>query len=286
MTQCASSARLERQTPAPILKWAGGKRALLAQFAPHFPHPSQYQRYFEPFLGGAAVFFHLQPAQSFLYDLNPHLIEVYTVVRDHVEDLIAALQKHHNDRAYFYALRAQQPSTLSPVERAARFIFLNRTCYNGLYRVNRQGHFNVPFGKYTNPTICDEPGLRQASRALQQTQLAVADFEVVLDVATSGDLIYFDPPYAPLSPTSSFTSYTSEGFSPTDQHRLAAAFRTLDARGCLLMLSNSNAPLIAELYHGFHLHAINARRAINSKANGRGLIQEVLITNFRAADRP
>jgi len=284
MTQLSPSPHLELRIASPILKWAGGKGALLSQFAPYFPQPKQYKRYFEPFLGGAAVFFHLQPAQSFLYDLNPQLIEVYTVVRDSVEDLIAALKIHRNDRDYFHAIRAQQLSTLTPVERAARFIFLNRTCYNGLYRVNRQGQFNVPFGRYTNLTICNEQGLRRASHSLQQAQLEAADFEVVLGLAASNDFIYFDPPYEPLSPTSSFTSYTSKGFSRADQHRLADAFRTLDARGCLLMLSNSSAPLIYDLYQGFHIHETYARRAINSKANGRGIIKELLITNFRAAD--
>lgn len=284
MIQLSMSSDLDLKAASPILKWAGGKGALLSQFAPHFPALGRYKRYFEPFLGGAAVFFHLQPAESFLYDLNPQLIEVYSVVRENVEELISALKIHHNDREYFYEIRAQQPNELTSIQRAARFIFLNRTCYNGLYRVNRQGQFNVPFGKYKNPTICDEHGLRLASSSLQQAHLEVADFEVVLGVAERDDLVYFDPPYEPLSPTSSFTSYTSDGFNSADQRRLVDTFRTLDARGCLLMLSNSSAPLIYELYQGFHIHEINARRAINSKANGRGIIKELLITNFRASD--
>jgi DNA adenine methylase len=275
---------LEEQIASPILKWAGGKSALLSQFSRYFPKVGSYNRYIEPFVGGAAVFFHLQPPNSFLFDLNPHLIEVYEIVRDSVEDLLAALTVHRNDRDYFYHIRAQNPSELTPTQRAARFIFLNRTCYNGLYRVNRQDQFNVPFGKYKNPTICDEGGLRLASTALQDAQLAVADFEIVLKLAKPCDLIYFDPPYEPLSPTSSFTSYTSGGFTPMDQRRLAEMYRILDRRGCLLMLSNSSAPLIHDLYQDFHIHEIKARRAINSNPNGRGIIKELLVTNFLPSD--
>jgi DNA adenine methylase len=268
------------RSAAPILKWAGGKNGLISQFAPHFPRRSDFKRYLEPFLGGAAVFFYLQPEQSFLFDLNAQLVEVYTVLRDDVEGLINALKLHFNDRDYFYTTRAQDPSKLTPVERASRFIFLNRTCYNGLYRVNRQGQFNVPYGDYKNPTICDDPGLRAASAALQSAMLEVADFEIVLEYAQIHDLVYFDPPYEPLSRTSSFTSYTSNGFTSADQYRLAEVFTTLDARGCFLMLSNSNTTLIRELYRDFHLYEINARRAINSKGNGRGVIKELLVTNF------
>jgi DNA adenine methylase len=264
----------------PILKWAGGKGALLPQFSPHFPAPGTYQRYFEPFMGSGAVFFHLQPAQSFLFDINPQLIEAYRVVRDTVEELIAALQVHYYDAHYYYEVRAQLPATLSPVQRAARLIFLNHTCYNGLYRENRQGQFNVPFGRHRNPTICDVAGLRAASAALQRAHLDVLDFENVLTSAAPGDLLYFDPPYEPLSPTSNFTSYTAHGFTSADQRRLADVFRALDRRGCLLMLSNSSAALIYELYQGFQIHDILARRAINSKRDGRGTVKELLITNF------
>ncbi len=264
----------------PILKWAGGKNALIKQFAPHFPKPETYPRYFEPFVGGGAVFFNLQPAQSLLFDLNADLIELYTLVRDDVESVIDALQRHINERSYFNEMRALDPVTLTPSERAARFIFLNRTCYNGLYRVNSRGQFNVPFGKYKNPKIRDTEGLQSASNALQGVHLEVADFETSLARCTKGDFIYFDPPYAPLSATSSFISYTKVGFDAADQKRLADLYRALDDRGCLLMLSNSSAPLVVELYDGFAIHEISARRAINSKATGRGLITELLVTNF------
>lgn len=272
-------------TPTPIVKWAGGKGRLLAQFAPHFPRKDAYRRYFEPFFGGGALFFHLQPPHSFLYDLNPHLIEMYQTVRDDVEALIAALKPHIYDRAHYYAVRAQHPELLSPTERAARFIFLNHTCYNGLYRVNRNGQFNVPFGRYTNPTICDEAGLRAASHALRDAAITVSDFRRVEEYAQQGDFIYFDPPYEPLTRTANFTSYTQQGFTTADQRRLMEVFRTLDRRGCLLILSNSDTPIIRELYGGFHIHEIHARRAINRDRGGRGIITELLITNFQSLEQ-
>lgn len=278
----AAAQQEQTHRAAPIVKWAGGKGSLLPQLAAYTPAPHQYNRYFEPFLGGGAMFFALQPEQSYLYDVNAELIEVYQVVRDHVDDLIAALSYHRNESDYFYAVRSQRPAELTKIERAARFIFLNKTCYNGLYRVNRQGQFNVPVGRYKNPRIADATGLHAASAALQNAHLVATDFERLLLTAASGDLIYFDPPYAPLSPTSSFTSYTSGGFTRADQERLANAYRILDQRGCLLMLSNSSAPLIYDLYDGYRLHDIYARRAINSKPGGRGHVLELLITNFDA----
>lgn len=280
MSQLVQQPTTSMRSATPVLKWAGGKASLIPQFAAHFPTPGSYRRYLEPFLGGAAVYFYLKPAQSFLFDLNRELIEVYEVLRNNVEGLIAALRPHYNDRDYFYQIRAQDTSSLSPIGRAARFIFLNRTCYNGLYRVNRRGQFNVPFGDYRNPTICDVIGLKAASEVLKSATLEVADFETVLTYAQANDLVYMDPPYHPLSRTSSFTSYTSDGFTDGDQHRLAEVFAELNKRGCLLMLSNSNTPLIHELYQGFYIHKINARRAINSKGNGRGIITELLVTNF------
>ena len=266
----------------PFLKWAGGKQRLLAQYAPYFPEPTAVRRYFEPFIGSAAVFFHYQPPQATLADRNEKLIELYQIVRDDVDSLIAALQPHHNEADYYYHMRGQNPAELDKVDRAARLIYLNKTCYNGLYRENSKGKFNVPFGRYKNPTICDETRLRAASQALQTAQLVAADFEEVVKTAESGDFIYFDPPYAPLNATSSFTSYSKHGFTATDQKRLATTVATLTAKGCLIMLSNSSAPLIHELYadNGYHLHPIQARRNINSKAEKRGPIKELLITNY------
>jgi DNA adenine methylase len=269
----------------PFIKWAGGKRDLLAQYQPHFPSRDRVRRYFEPFLGGGAVFFHLQIQSALLFDTNPALIEVYQIVRDEVERLIDALQQHENEKTHYYAVRAQDPAQLSAVERAARFIYLNRTGYNGLYRVNRRGQYNVPFGRHKNPVICDRENLRAVSHALQTAQLAADDFEAATDQAGPGDLIYFDPPYAPLSATANFTSYTRNGFSEADQRRLARRVHQLHERGCFVMLSNSSASLIYELYqgYGYHLIEIQARRAINSAPHKRGPVTELLITNFPPA---
>ena len=269
----------------PFLKWAGGKRRLLKQYAPHFPARTTIQRYYEPFIGSAAVFFHLQPANACLADVNPQLVEIYRVVQHDVEELIQALKAHRNDRDYYYRVRALDPGELSPVERAGRLIFLNRTCYNGLYRENSRGQFNVPFGRYDNPTICDEVRLRRASLALQGVDLVVDDFAQVVEQAGPGDFVYFDPPYEPLSSTSSFTSYNRHGFDQDDQRRLAEVVHELTGQGCRIMLSNSSAPLIVELYDRpqFRLVPIMARRNINSKAERRGPVKELLILNYDAA---
>jgi DNA adenine methylase len=267
----------------PFLKWAGGKQRLLAQYEPFFPPRQTIGRYFEPFIGSAAVFFHLQPKQAILSDRNEKLIDLYQTIRDDVDGVIAALQPHCNESDYFYAVRAQKPEALTAVQRAARLIYLNKTCYNGLYRENSKGEFNVPFGRYKNPTICDEDRLRAASLALQNVQLVAADFEKVVETAVPSDFIYFDPPYAPLNLTSNFTSYNKHGFTANDQKRLAAVVAALTQRGCRVMLSNSNAPLIHDLYadQGYCLTPIQARRNINSKAHKRGPIKELLITNYK-----
>ncbi len=267
---------------APFLKWAGGKQSLLTQYRPFLPAVASVGRYYEPFIGSAALFFHWRPARATLADVNASLIEVYQVVQLEVEALIAALRRHVNDEAYFYEIRSLDPGQLSPVERAARLIYLNKTCYNGLYRENRRGQFNVPFGRYANPTICDAPRLRRASRALRGVRLCVADFAAVVEAVGPKDFVYFDPPYAPLTATSSFTSYSRFGFDAADQHRLAQAFHRLSDRGCRAMLSNSSAPLIYDLYqgHGYRIETIQARRPINSRADRRGPVTELLILNF------
>jgi DNA adenine methylase len=264
----------------PVIKWAGGKSQLISAFAPYFPDRSEVRHYYEPFIGGAAVFFNFQHPRSFLSDSNAELIELYQTVRDNVDGLIKALKKHRNDEAYFYKVRAQIAAQLTPVERAARFIYLNKTCYNGLYRVNSQGQFNVPFGNYKSPNICDVSGLQAANLALQSAELKVADFGAAVVKAATGDLVYFDPPYHPLSKTSSFTSYTAARFDDAEQRRLASVYRELDRRGCRAMLSNSDTPLIRELYRSFRLIEVLANRAINSKADGRGKIVELLIINY------
>ena len=277
---CNLELATQRIKAKPFIKWAGGKWQLIPLFAPHFPPLQQMNRYFEPFLGGAAVFFHLQHPRSFLSDSNAELVELYQTVRDDVENLIEILRGHRNEETYYYSIRAQNPASLSPVQRAARFIFLNKTCYNGLYRVNSKMQFNVPFGKYKKPAICDAEGLRVASLALQYAEITVSDFEDAVSSTGRGDLVYFDPPYQPISKTSSFTSYTAAKFDDKEQERLAGVFRDLDRRGCYAMLSNSEAPLIRELYAGFRIIEVQANRAINCKPEGRGKITELLIRNY------
>ncbi|MEW6280305.1 MAG: DNA adenine methylase [Candidatus Eremiobacterota bacterium] len=268
------------QHATPVLKWAGGKRALLSQYEAFFP--AEFGDYHEPFVGGAAVFFHLQPRlgqrRAFLGDVNGELINFYQVLRDHVESLIELLGRHksrHSD-AYYYKVRQKAPR--DPVQRAARLGYLNKTCFNGLYRVNSRGGFNVPVGRYRNPAILDEDRLRAASRALQGTDLQQEKFTAVLERARPRDLVYFDPPYHPLSLTSNFTSYTSDCFTEQDQRDLAEVFRQLHRKGVLVLLSNSDTPLIRELYRGFCLHPVQAPRCINSRADSRGAVQELLIS--------
>ncbi|MDN5348529.1 MAG: adenine methylase [Clostridia bacterium] len=262
----------------PFLKWAGGKGQLLEQFKPLFP--KQYERYIEPMVGGGAVFFFLQPEKAILMDLNAELMEVYRVVRDNVEELIADLEKHKNEKDYYYAIRNLDPGKLTPVERASRLIYLNKTCYNGLYRVNRKNKFNVPFGRYKNPDIVNAQGLRAASRALKKAELLTGDFSLVLEFARPGDFIYFDPPYQPLSATSSFTGYTPGSFDEGEQKRLAGVFKELTRIGSKVMLSNSDTPFVREIYQGFRVQTVYAKRAINSRPDRRGSIKELVILNY------
>lgn len=267
----------------PIIKWAGGKWRLAPTLRRFMPPVERIRCYYEPFVGGAALFFHLQPADAQLSDTNPELINLYTVVRDQLPALLDALQGHTNEPSHYYRVREQDPTMLPDVERAARLIYLNKTCYNGLYRVNARGAFNVPFGRYAHPAICDTPNLTLASAALQGVALRLADYETALAKATAGDLIYFDPPYQPASKTASFTSYTQTRFGPGEQRRLAGMMATLAARGCYVMQSNSDTPLIRELYGalpGFTIHTIQATRAINSNASARGPVNELVITNY------
>ena len=272
-------ARAPKRTRGPILKWAGGKGQLLGPILARLP--VRIERYHEPFVGGAAVFFALAEERRFksavLADRNAGLIELYGVVRDHVDALIARLGVHRYEEAYYYEVRAQAPEALDPVQRAARLLFLNRTGFNGLYRVNSKGLFNVPFGRYTNPRICDEPGLRRASAALTNVALRVADFEDVVAEAGPADAVYFDPPYYPLSPSSSFTAYDPYPFREPEQERLARVHRALGERGVFSLLSNSDTPFTRALYDGLDVETVEATRKINSVASKRGKITELLV---------
>jgi len=275
----------------PLLKWAGGKGQLLPALSERLPR--QFRRYHEPFVGGGALFFHLWNSGSLrhgatLSDFNPELVACYLAVRDHVEELIAALLRHKphfSDKAYFYEVRAwdRQPGFHERplVERAARTIFLNRTCYNGLYRLNNKGHFNAPFGYYKNPLIVDPDNLREASRALRHVELYQGDFATVLERAAPHDLVYFDPPYVPVSPTASFTAYTGGGFDEQAQRRLALVFRQLAERGCYVMLSNSYTELARTLYDGQpHHQSVRASRKINCDGKKRGEIDELIVCSY------
>jgi DNA adenine methylase len=262
--------------PRPFLKWVGGKRQLLPALTAHMPH--RFGRYHEPFLGGGALFFHLRPQRAVLSDTNSRLVRTWIGVRDAVEDVIALLQEWPHDRDFFTGLRARPIDGASDAEVAAWFIYLNRTAFNGLYRVNRRNIFNVPFGAYANPTICDADVLRAASAALADTELHVEDFGAVLDRADAGDFVYFDPPYVPLSASSSFTSYTADGFGMPEQTRLRDTARALKARGVHVLLSNSSAPAVHELYaDGFSRSPVSAARAINCDPTKRGPVTELLL---------
>jgi DNA adenine methylase len=271
------------RSPRPFLKWAGGKGQLLEQFARLLPEPRRYSRYFEPFVGSAALFFDLQPASAELTDVNSELIDCYKAVRDRVEDVIDALAEHQYREDHYYRVRDIPPASLPLAERAARMIFLNKTGFNGLYRVNKSGRFNVPFGRYVKPGF-KQPrsleNLRACSRALQDVVIEVNDFESVLHRANTGDFVYFDPPYVPLSDTSDFTAYVPGGFGPDKQRHLAEVFRKLAERDVLVMLSNSDSGDVRRLYSNFHIHEVQAARHINAKADKRGKIAELVVTSF------
>lgn len=238
--------------------------------------PTRYSTYIEPFLGGGALFFELQPEKAVLADSNSELINCYQVVRDNVEELIKMLRVYPHKKDFYYSLRAQEPE--KAVERAARMIYLNRTCYNGLYRVNTKGLFNVPFGTYKNPLICDAEGLRAASYALRDADLRCADYQETLrDTAQPGDFIYLDPPYYPITRRSNFKHYTAETFSDNDQRTLAGLIKELVERGCHVLLSNSYCDFILSLYQGNEVIAVAAKRNINKDPQKRNGVKEVLV---------
>jgi DNA adenine methylase len=254
--------------PKPILKWAGGKQQMLDVLLPQVP--KQYNRYIEPFFGGGALFFALTPKDAIIADSNPELINLYRVVADNVEELISILKEMKNDESFYYEVRGLDPDLLSPVERAARTIYLNKTCYNGLYRVNRKGQFNVPYGKYKNPKICDEENLRAASNALQGVLIVEGDYKDVLrEHARPGDFIFLDPPYLPVGKYSDFKRYTKEQFYEEDHIELAQEVDRLHELGCYVILTNSNHPLVHELYGKYTISVHKTRRNINSDASKR-----------------
>jgi DNA adenine methylase len=272
---------------APIVKWAGGKQRLLPKLQRLLPADFGTRPYVEPFVGGGALFFSVQPKQALLGDLNSDLIEMYRSVRDELDEVISRLKRlasaHSPER--YYRVRASFNSIahwrrVSTAQRAAEVIYLNKTCFNGLYRVNRDGDFNVPLGSYKNPTIVNECALRLASAALASTTLISGSYESIASAAKRQSFVYLDPPYATRVDRQSFTGYTASGFGMDEQERLRDLVVTLHKRGCQVMLSNANVAVIRDLYKDFDITVINAPRAINSVGTGRGFVKEVVIRNY------
>jgi DNA adenine methylase len=270
--------------PRPIVKWAGGKGRLLGELLPRVPN--QIGRYYEPFFGGGALFISLAAMtppvvrRATLTDQNPELIACYRALRDDVDGLIQALSNYRYDEEFYYQVRARDMRGASDVERGARLIYLNRTCYNGLWRVNAAGTFNVPFGRYANPTICNEPLLRKVAPLLKHATIRVADFAASTCRAREGDFVYFDPPYLPVSKTANFATYAAGGFNAADHERLRSEFARLASAGVYAMLSNADTPASRELYKDFSCFSIGVARRINSNIRARGDAAELIVTNW------
>jgi DNA adenine methylase len=272
--------------PRPFVKWAGGKTQLLPLLIQRVPE--HFGTYFEPFVGGGSLLFALQPERAVISDINAELINAYMVIRDHLGPLIRSLQHHTNDATHFYDVRTWDVSKLTQVRRASRFIFLNKTCFNGLYRENSAGQFNTPFGRYPNPTVADRANLAAVSEYLRRSEVRLLNdsYEKCVRTARKGDFIYFDPPYFPISATASFTKYHKTDFAADDQRRLAGVFRNLSRRGCYVLLSNSNTPFIRGLYDEFPTVEVAASRAINCRGSLRGKTpNEVLVCSFQGEGR-
>lgn len=292
----------------PFVKWAGGKGSLIPQLNNFYPYELKngiIERYIEPFVGGGAVLIDILQKydiqEVYAFDINIDLINSYNVIKNNVEELIANLKQMETEylglgqeerKTYFYNIRNEYndyelEKDEQNVQRAAQFIYLNRTCFNGLYRVNKNGKFNVPVGSYKNPTICDEQNLRQLSQLIQNVQFQYGDYSRSMEYVTENTFIYFDPPYRPLNVTSGFTSYTKEDFNDENQKELATFYRELNDQNAKLMLSNSNPKNVnvednffEHIYQGFNINEIQASRMINANSNGRGKISEILVTNY------
>ncbi len=269
---------------APFLKWVGGKRQLMPTITELMP--KNFTDYYEPFVGGGAVLFHTQPKNAVINDLNEDLINVYNTIKKNPEELIKDLKTHKNESEYFYDLRILDRTEgfekLSNIKKASRIIYLNKTCFNGLYRVNNSGEFNSPFGRYKNPNIVNEITIRAVSKYLNNNKIQIfsKDYEEVLENIEKGSFVYFDPPYHPVSKSSSFTGYIQGGFDMYDQTRLRDLCIKLDKKGIKFMLSNSAVPLIEDIYKEFNITYVKANRSINSNGKKRGEVDEVIIRNY------
>lgn len=279
----------EKHRARPFLKWVGGKGQLLKDMSPLFP--LRFNSFYEPFVGGGAVFFHLIPEIAHLNDINGKLITTYKIIKSRPRVLIDTLKdieveylaKSEVERKkYFLDKRsAFNRNDSSDLDTAALTIFLNKTCFNGMYRENSKGEFNVPFGKYVNPKICDEENINLCSKALKKVKLSSVGYAKAVESAEKGDFIYLDPPYDPLSSSSSFTSYSKTSFAKKEQIDLRDLFVSLDKRGCYVMLSNSATDFIKDIYQGYNFNIVKARRSINSKASERGEIDEIVVMNYK-----
>lgn len=270
---------------SPVVKWAGGKRQLWPEIKKEIPQ--SFSTYYEPFVGGGAVLFALQPSQAVINDVNEELINVYRVIRDQLDDLLQDLKQHKNESDYFYQIREQDRNPqvyaeLSNVQRASRTLYLNKTCYNGLFRVNQQGEFNAPFGRYKNPNIVNEKTLTAVSAYLNRAQITLQTGDFVQAVAglDQTSFVYFDPPYDPISQSASFTGYDQGGFPRSEQIRLKELCDSLNKQGVKFLLSNSATEFILELYRDYDLRMVQAKRSINSNARKRGAVAEVLVKNY------
>ncbi|MFN6218596.1 MAG: DNA adenine methylase [Aphanizomenon sp.] len=271
----------------PFVKWAGGKRQLVPTIlANHLPKNYNLQTYYEPFIGGGALLFSLQPKKAVINDSNAELINCYKIIKNSLDELIEDLKNHKNDEYYYYDIRdwdrEKNFKSKTEVQRASRIIFLNKTCYNGLFRVNSQGQFNVPFGKYKNPNILDIAVLKAVNKYLNENQVRIlnSDFQEAVKDAKRGDFIYLDPPYDPVSETASFTGYDVNGFNKQEQRRLKEVFDDLNSRGCHILLSNACTEFIEDLYKDYPHTKISAIRAINCNGKKRGKVDEILVKNY------
>ena len=277
--------RKNNKAVLPFVKWVGGKRQLLNEIKKHIPE--RFSRYYEPFVGGGAVLFYMQPRNAVINDINEELVNLYNVIKKTPEELIEELRQHKNEEKYFYEIRGadrekEKYLKLSDIERASRIIFLNKTCYNGLFRVNSSGEFNSPFGRYKNPNIINAITLRAVSGYLSKNNIRIlnTDYEKTLSRIRKGAFVYFDPPYDPVSNSSNFTGYTKTGFDRTEQVRLKKVCDRLNNKKVKFLLSNSSTEFIRDLYKDYTIFSIKAKRAINSKGGGRGAITEVFVKNY------
>lgn len=293
----------------PFVKWVGGKGQLLEELQKHLPKENKYTKYAEPMVGGGALFFNVVSmgkfSQFYISDINKELINVYQVIKTNVEELISKLLEmqmsflpmDENGRRYYYHLVRDKFNKIelnadNKIDKACLFLFLNKTCFNGLYRVNKKGQFNVPMGAYKNPNICDEENLKRVSSVLQSAEIVCGDYKKCFDFVDDKTFVYIDPPYRPISQTSAFTSYNTDTFDDNEQIRLAEFVKSLDKKGAMVMVSNSDPQNVnptdkffEDLYGDFKIDKVNAARAINSKGGGRGKIKELLICNYKEENK-